>query len=83
MQLSCGTHNYGLIPASCSCYALYDSTQSSIDLKGGSNILGGKGGIGIQLIIQVHLISSSKIKFAVKQAMKVYSESRGIAVLFL
>jgi len=57
-QLSRGTHNWRLIPASCSCYALYDSTQSPTEGKG--NILGGKGGLGIQLIIQVHLISGSK-----------------------
>jgi hypothetical protein len=60
-----------LIPANCSCYALYDSTQSAIEGRG--NFLGGKGGLGIQMIIEVHLISSSKVKVkvAVKEAMKV------------
>jgi hypothetical protein len=36
------------------------------------NILGDKGSQGIQLTIQVHLISISnvKVKFSIKQAMK-------------
>jgi hypothetical protein len=50
-------------------------------VEGRGNILGGKGGLGSQLIIQDHLISSSKLK--VKFAMKVYRDSRGITLLFL